>query len=137
MTSTALGSYSKNVWRVFRAAGIEVRDFEYEPMPDSSKDVKMFDPVACLARPQKDYGLRILKGSSVLADHDGLAHCRGRQIALAPARIRRSRAVQRSQGLAALPVRRRAPGTAHLDPVAARTVAPPGRSLQPSGRCSG
>ena len=78
-----------------------------------------------------------LRALPVPADHDGLAHCRGRQTALASARIRRSRAAQRSPGLAARRVRRHAPGTAHLNPVAARTVAPPGRSLQPSGRCSG
>ena len=63
MTSTAW-ALLEECMESLRAAGIEVRDFEYEPMPDSSKDVKMFDPVVCLARPQKDYGVRILKGSS-------------------------------------------------------------------------
>ena len=27
-----------------RAAGIQVHDFEYEPMPNSSKGLEMFDP---------------------------------------------------------------------------------------------
>jgi hypothetical protein len=36
-----------------------------------------------------------------------------------------------------IPVHRRAPERVHADPLAARAVTPPGRSLQPSGRCSG
>jgi hypothetical protein len=31
-----------------RAAGIKVRDFAYEPMPNSSKAPEIFDPVPCL-----------------------------------------------------------------------------------------
>ena len=50
-----------------RAESIKVRDFENEPMPNPSKDLKMFDPYRASSHmhdPQKNYGLRISKGSS-------------------------------------------------------------------------
>jgi hypothetical protein len=47
-----------------RAAGIKVRDFAYEPMPNSSKAPEIFDPVPCLIaadwhmrNPDKNHGL--------------------------------------------------------------------------------
>jgi hypothetical protein len=47
-----------------RAAGIKVRDFAYEPMPNSSKAPEIFDPVPCLIaadwhmrNPDKNRGL--------------------------------------------------------------------------------
>ena len=47
-----------------RAAGIKVRDFAYEPMPNSNKAPEVFDPVPCLIaadwhmrNPDKNYGL--------------------------------------------------------------------------------
>jgi len=47
-----------------RAAGIKVRDFAYEPMPNSSKAPEVFDPVPCLIaadwhmrNPAKNQGL--------------------------------------------------------------------------------
>jgi len=52
-----------------RAAGIKVRDFAYEPMPNSSKAPEVFDPVPCLIaadwhmrNPEKNYGLLSPKG---------------------------------------------------------------------------
>jgi hypothetical protein len=47
-----------------RAAGIKVRDFAYEPMPNSSKAPEVFNPVPCLIaadwhmrNPDKNHGL--------------------------------------------------------------------------------
>jgi hypothetical protein len=47
-----------------RAAGIKVRDFAHEPMPNSSKAPELFDPVPCLIaadwymrNPEKNHGL--------------------------------------------------------------------------------
>jgi hypothetical protein len=52
-----------------RAAGIKVRDFAYEPMPNSSKAPEVFDPVPSLIaadwhmrNPEKNYGLLSPKG---------------------------------------------------------------------------
>ena len=55
------------------AAGIKVRDFAYEPMPNSSKAPEVFDPVPCLIaadwhmrNPHKNFGLLSPKGLSRL-----------------------------------------------------------------------